>query len=324
MKIHVESTSPAGISVVNGPADNQAFLEVHETRRTNIADGVQDKNVILSLSNACISEITIDTELDVDFHVRADRPVIEMVFLTSSSTEFNFESGIRPLQLNRNQHNIFYYSAKGYTNSWQTGDNQKVITITLELDRVVGYLPEELFHSFLNSVAQDKNDVLFCRNLNITPQMSLLLEEIVDNQAAAGLKRLAIENRIYELLFLQIDQYRNVRNNNLNIDCCTERKIRDIKNMIDAHPEHAYTMQELTQVAGLNEHYLRTGFKDIFQTTVHSYSTQQRMEYARKLLRNDQLNVNEVVRKMGYNDATNFSAAFKKFFGITPIQMKKR
>ncbi|HAV02458.1 MAG TPA: hypothetical protein DCW95_04565, partial [Chryseobacterium sp.] len=67
MKIHVESTSPAGISVVNGPADNQAFLEVHETRRTNIADGVQDKNVILSLSNACISEITIDTELNVDF-----------------------------------------------------------------------------------------------------------------------------------------------------------------------------------------------------------------------------------------------------------------
>ena len=42
------------------------------------------------------------------------------------------------------------------------------------------------------------------------------------------------------------------------------------------------------------------------------------MEYARKLLESNKLNVNEVGHKIGYSTSSHFIAAFKKKYGTTP------
>jgi AraC-like DNA-binding protein len=48
------------------------------------------------------------------------------------------------------------------------------------------------------------------------------------------------------------------------------------------------------------------------------------MEQSRYLLINEDANVNEVAFMMGYKDATNFTAAFKKYFGYTPGTIKNK
>ena len=44
------------------------------------------------------------------------------------------------------------------------------------------------------------------------------------------------------------------------------------------------------------------------------------MELAKKLLQEQQLNVNEIASKLGYSNSSHFIAAFKRKYGITPKQ----
>jgi len=319
MKIRVESISPTGISVTNGSADELSFLEVSEVKRTNFADGVKDDNLIISLSDICVSEIEIDSLTEIDFFVQINKPVIEMMFFISSKSTFYLNDVKNPISIENNQHNIFYNPQDGYRSIWEAGKGQKVITITLYPDVFIKYLDAKLFHKFLKAIEQHKNAVLFNQNLTITPRMYVLLDEIVKNQHVHGARRLYIENCIYELMFLQIEQFSNLKKTNITrIPNNIEKKIVEAKELIDQNLSSPYSILNLAKEVGINDYHLKKGFKELYNNTVYLYTTQKRMEKAKHLLLKQDLNVNEVAYMLGYNDATNFSAAFKKFYGYTP------
>jgi AraC family transcriptional regulator, transcriptional activator of the genes for pyochelin and ferripyochelin receptors len=51
---------------------------------------------------------------------------------------------------------------------------------------------------------------------------------------------------------------------------------------------------------------------------VFGYLYQQRMEYAKQLLQQRELNVSQVAKKVGYSSQSRFATAFRKKFGINP------
>lgn len=319
MRIKVESLSPKGISVINGSADQLAFLDVNEVKRTNYADGVKDDNVIISLSDICISEIEIDSTRDIDFFVHVDKPVIEMMFFISSKSTFYLSDVKNPIYIENNQHNIFYNPQNGYRSKWQAGKGQKVVTVTLYPDTFIKYLDPKIYRSFLKAIDENRNAVLFNQNLTITPRMYVLLDEIIKNQHAHGVRRLYIENCIYELMFLQIEQFNSLKKRNeIRIPNNIEKRIIEARELIDDNLSSPFSILDLAKKVGINDYHLKKGFKELYNNTVYMYTTQKRMEKAKNLLLKHDLNVNEVAYMLGYNDATNFSAAFKKYYGYTP------
>ena len=46
------------------------------------------------------------------------------------------------------------------------------------------------------------------------------------------------------------------------------------------------------------------------------------MEYAKDLFKNKTSSVGEVAYKCGYKDVSHFSAAFKQFYGFSPIRFR--
>lgn len=54
------------------------------------------------------------------------------------------------------------------------------------------------------------------------------------------------------------------------------------------------------------------------------YVDMQRMEYAKKLLRETGDSLNEIVAKSGYIDSSNFIRKFKKDICMTPINYRKK
>lgn len=324
MRIKVESLSPKGISVENGSADKLTFLDVNEVRRTNVLDGIEDKNNIISLSDICISEIEIDTRKDIDFYVNVDKPVIEMVFFISSNSTLKVDGIIEPILMFENQHNIFFYHKTGYQSLWKSGENQKIFTITIYPDNITKYLCNKSFKIFLNSIELQKNAVLFNQNLTITPKMYSLLKDIVDNKHAQGLRRLHIENCVYELLFLQIEQYNNlVKNTESKISTGIQNKITEAKELIDLNLKSPLSISDIALSIGINDYHLKKGFKELYNNTIYNYTISKRMEYAKRLLKDREMNVNEVAYVLGYNDSTNFTAAFKKYFGYTPGKLTR-
>ncbi len=88
-------------------------------------------------------------------------------------------------------------------------------------------------------------------------------------------------------------------------------------------PEHAWTLEELAQEAGLS----RAAFARHFRTSVgeppHSYLTRWRMGIAAQLLTETHLKLSEIASRVGYLSEFSFSRAFKLTRGTSPIQYRR-
>ncbi len=60
----------------------------------------------------------------------------------------------------------------------------------------------------------------------------------------------------------------------------------------------------------------------MYGVTIFEYRTQARMQEAKNLLVANHLTVTEIAGICGYSNASKFSAAFKKYFGLTPTDWK--
>ena len=84
------------------------------------------------------------------------------------------------------------------------------------------------------------------------------------------------------------------------------------------------TIKQLSKKVGINECYLKKGFKEIFGSTIFEFYQTQRMEHAKYLLYEKGLSVTEVSDLLNYSSISHFSTAFKKQTGIKPCELLNR
>ena len=157
------------------------------------------------------------------------------------------------------------------------------------------------------------------QDMQVTPEMQRIIMELHDGKMTGELRRLHTEAKVLELLIYQIEQ--------LNSEQADDQKIlkeNDIQKLemarliLEARFTDPPTQKELAQEVMLNESKLRKGFKEYFATTIYDYVTRLRMELAKNLLLEERKTIYEVSMLTGFRHQTNFSVAFKKYFGISP------
>jgi AraC-like DNA-binding protein len=82
--------------------------------------------------------------------------------------------------------------------------------------------------------------------------------------------------------------------------------------------DEPHTTLSLARAVGLSTSHLRRRFKAAFGRTPRAYLERVRMEEAARLIKEGNLSIKEVARRVGYCDANNFSTAFKRFYGSSP------
>ncbi len=80
---------------------------------------------------------------------------------------------------------------------------------------------------------------------------------------------------------------------------------------------------EIAGALAVTTSYLSGVFKKAMGITMIQYITMVRMEKARELLLDEDLDVKEVAEKTGYHDEYYFSRCFKKQYGLSPMHIKK-
>ncbi len=96
------------------------------------------------------------------------------------------------------------------------------------------------------------------------------------------------------------------------------KKIHQTKSIIDNDFKTHHSIKDLCKIVGLNEFKLKTGFKEIFNTTLFKYSQSCKMLYAQEVLACGEKNVSQCAWEIGYTNVSHFISAFKKYFGVTP------
>lgn len=85
-----------------------------------------------------------------------------------------------------------------------------------------------------------------------------------------------------------------------------------------------YTIDQLAEFAGINTYKLKRGFKQCYGDTIFKYLEHARLEKAMSLLKSGKYEISKISTLIGYQFPTNFIAAFKRNFGITPMAYMPR
>ena len=85
----------------------------------------------------------------------------------------------------------------------------------------------------------------------------------------------------------------------------------------------AFLLEQLSLKSGLSQAKLQDGFKFLYTRTVTEYIRHVRLEAAREMMTNTDLNISQIVYSIGFTRRSYFSKIFKEKFGITPNQFKK-
>ena len=97
-----------------------------------------------------------------------------------------------------------------------------------------------------------------------------------------------------------------------------------VKDYLLTHYHEDISLSSLSKQFGINVFKLKTGFKLLFDTSVIEFLTNTRLERACVLLTNPSETISSVASRVGYSYAANFSMAFKRKYGITPLQYKHK
>jgi len=84
------------------------------------------------------------------------------------------------------------------------------------------------------------------------------------------------------------------------------------------------SVEQLARRVGINQFKLKQLFHQLFQTTPYALLLETRMHQAYRLLESTRCHVGVAAHAVGYRHASNFTAAFHKFFGISPSSVRRK
>lgn len=103
-----------------------------------------------------------------------------------------------------------------------------------------------------------------------------------------------------------------------------DRLILSAKSYINTNYMNSITLIEVANKFHLTDHYFGQIFKSISGETFMTYLTTVRLEKACNLLNNPSLMIYQVSELIGYTDSKHFTKVFKKNFGITPSEYRRK
>jgi AraC family transcriptional regulator, transcriptional activator of the genes for pyochelin and ferripyochelin receptors len=94
------------------------------------------------------------------------------------------------------------------------------------------------------------------------------------------------------------------------------------RDLVAHDPAAPLTLSGLSRRLKMNRNKLHAGFKQQFGLSVHAYQTELRMQEAFRLLRTSELPIAEIAQRTGFDEPTNFTAAFKRHYAVLPRDVR--
>jgi AraC-like DNA-binding protein len=190
--------------------------------------------------------------------------------------------------------------------------------------------PEVLYHLFaepsgelpfeLQPLVQGE-DWQYMFSTKTTAAIRTVVQQIIECPFVGTVKRMYWQSKVMELMTLQIA---GIGLEEPLIERClkpqTSERIQFAAEILRSHLEEPPSQLALAQQVGLSKRTLQKGFRTVFGVTPFAYLTRQRMHRAKEVLRLGNCTVAEVANSVGYANPAQFAGAFRRQFGISPLE----
>lgn len=179
----------------------------------------------------------------------------------------------------------------------------------------------ELFSPFFNRNASFRNvieaDAPYAQE--IISDMQKIFEE---DSSAQKFSRQMIQAKTVSILVLLCRHCLN--NQMLNKESSTVNNIMPAIKYIDEHYKEKLHLSDMAKLCGYSREYFSALFYRATNVRFIDYLIYLRLDEAERLLLSTELSVNEICLLSGFNNMSNFLQAFRKRYGMTPTQFRKR
>ncbi len=259
---------------------------------------------------------------DVSLFGKGEGSLLE-IQLNLSNTDIHFTNQARRHVTKASSGNIAFLAAEDNHADIQFQKNAMYQTfdVHIPLAFLNKYAGESaLLDAFINNIHLGKSGVLTNGGVAVYGDIIRTIRDIRSCTFEGFTRRIYLESKVYELIALLYEGMSNQPR--IRLSKSDRDKIHHAAFLIKENLEKPLTILELAKEVGINQTKLKEGFKDAFGNTIFGYLQQIRMNEARRYLLNTDLSIQQIGNLLGYQNVSNFSAAFKKFNGISPLKIR--
>ena len=93
---------------------------------------------------------------------------------------------------------------------------------------------------------------------------------------------------------------------------------------VKRHLTDEISRQDVADAIHMNADYLSKMFKKKTGITISEFIRQERLNYAKHLLENSEMNINEIASLLNFSSQSHFSSAFKKQYQCSPADFRSK
>ena len=126
-----------------------------------------------------------------------------------------------------------------------------------------------------------------------------------------------------ELLYLLCTEVSESDESFSGSGCPVSHSLLEVKAYIQTHLSDKLTIAFLCKQFSLSPTFLKEGFRRAYGMPIHSFLVQQRLRRAQELICTTRMPIQQIAQAVGYEGMSQFNAAFKREYGMTPGQYRK-
>ncbi|MEG3753184.1 AraC family transcriptional regulator [Psychromonas arctica] len=147
------------------------------------------------------------------------------------------------------------------------------------------------------------------------------------------MQRMQVETLTLSLFMAIFEQVKesNIKNsleadvyNVKSVDNHFDQRLDHLMVYIESHIDESISIQTLSEISAMSASSLQRKFKSTLGCSVNSYIRRRRLEIAKQQLARGAVSITEAAYNAGYRHPSNFTNAFKKHFGQSPINSIKK
>jgi AraC-like DNA-binding protein len=202
------------------------------------------------------------------------------------------------------------------------------------------YFEEVVFTSFPNVI--DFNQILFNYTYRSLPiEIISIIQKLQGLAFNNTLTPIYLESKILECIAILANDFNPSieytftkqlhnstiligKNRKVNLTSTDINSIKRAYELLTDTPFNPPTIEALSKLVLLNQQKLKAGFQLYYHQSIGKYTNTLRMATAANLLLTTDLSIEIIGQKIGYNYSANFTKMFKKTYGITALQYRKK
>ena len=155
----------------------------------------------------------------------------------------------------------------------------------------------------------------------MTDDILRTVNEIVKKEEPAQMKSYFYKIKAMELLFYLFESLKKRQNAvRQKLSAKEIEAVYLVRDKIVSSLSRFSSIDELKQIAGMNELKLRKLFEQVFGMGIYDYYQHLRMKEAARLMREENISVSAAGYKMGFENLGHFTKVFEKHIGKKPMK----